>query len=159
MSSWMVLAFGELWKGKYVTEMLKEADEESNILTFSCRLCSLFLWNFKRSWKIREAAYALNPSATWQLYTTHRVPALAHLHSEPAGQGEMISLPRSPPPSRKPGWGWEMLQEEELEWQSWGTKLNLETKKLLLLVVCSLDCIYRNVHSYPVKHSGSEHCQ
>lgn len=166
MSSWTVLAFGELWKGKDVTEMLREADEESNILTFSCRLCSLFLWNSKRSCKIREAAYGLNPAATWQSYTHPKVPALPpstqlthKVHFEPVAQGKMISVPRSPPPSGNPGWDWEMLQEEELEWHCWGTKFNFKTKKLLLLIVWDLDCIYRNIHSHPVKYSGSEHCQ
>lgn len=56
-----------------------------------------------------------------------KIPAVTHStqfthkeYFEPAAHGKMISFPRSPLPSGKPDCDWEMLKEEELEWQSWG---------------------------------------
>lgn len=62
--------------------MLKEADEESNILTFSCRLCSLFRWNLKRSCKIKESAYVLNSISNMTLLNQSQSSGtVTHQHS------------------------------------------------------------------------------
>lgn len=62
--------------------MLKEADEESNVLTFSCRLCSLFRWNLKRSCKIKESAYVLNSISNMTLLNQSQSSGtVTHQHS------------------------------------------------------------------------------
>lgn len=125
--------------------MLKEG-EETNILTFSCRLCSLFPWNLKRSCEIRELAYGLNLISNVAILNQSQSscsypPSTQFTHTEYfelVPHSNMISFPRSPLPSGKPDCDWEMLQEEELEWQSWGgsrrrrTWAHFSSSKLLM---------------------------